>query len=290
MKIRTYQAETLAELLSKIRDMYGPNTALLSVRRVPCRNTLGYMLEGSVAIDGPAPSAEKAPNSAAIAEQLLVEPNPVRVPAKRSHLPNLGLSGLIALVGPMGAGKTTTAAKIAGRLARESNDPVGLISTDTERPGGSALLTSYAAELGLMATTASSASDLQNRIARWNCRGPLVIDTRGCGPRDSLAIERLENLLKNAGNGLQRYLVLSATEHPSVARESLINYGAKELSGVILTRVDQAAGIGHAVEEIRKCEVELTLLGTGERVPEDLMRPTESSLQALQPRKPAFAS
>jgi flagellar biosynthesis GTPase FlhF len=289
MKIRTFNGANLAELMSKIRDMYGSNTALLSVHKVPSNNSQGYMLEGTIAVNGPELKGG-SPQDPVEPAELPIEAPPMRMAAASARGSNLGLSGLIALVGPMGAGKTTTAAKIAGQLARQSSDPVGLISTDTERPGGSALLSAYAAELGLMATTASSASDLQNRITRWNYRGPLVIDTRGCGPRDSLAIERLENLLKNAGPGLQRYLVLSATEHPSVARESLSAYAAKELSGVILTRVDQAAGIGHAVEEIRKCDVELSLLGTGERVPEDLMRPSESSLLALQPRRPAFAN
>jgi len=289
MKIRTFTGANLAELMSKIRDMYGSNTALLSVHKVPAGNSQGYMLEGMIAVEGPVLKGT-SPEDPSDSTELPAEAAATSMAVRSTNGSNLGLSGLIALVGPMGAGKTTTAAKIAGQLARENTDPVGLISTDTERPGGSALLTAYAAELGLMATTASSASDLQNRIARWNYRGPLVIDTRGCGPRDSLAIERLENLLKNAGPGLQRYLVLSATEHPSVARESLSAYAVKEFSGVILTRVDQAAGIGHAVEEIRKCDVQLALLGTGERVPEDLMRPSVSSLLALQPRRPAFAN
>ena len=51
----------------------------------------------------------------------------------------------VALVGPMGAGKTTTVRKkLPGRLAQMRNQPVGVISTDTERPGGSALLAAYA--------------------------------------------------------------------------------------------------------------------------------------------------
>lgn len=144
----------------------------------------------------------------------------------------------------------------------------------------------YATSLGLQATTCSSASDLHNRLLRWNCRGPLVIDTRGCGPRDTLAIERLGGLLDSMKQRIERYLVLSATEHPSVARECLTNFEDTKYSGVILTRVDQAAGVGHCLEEINERNAKLVYLGTGEGVPNDLMLPTANALEALKPSKP----
>jgi len=189
-------------------------------------------------------------------------------------------------VGPMGSGKTTAAAKIAARLARLTHKSAGLISTDTERPGGSALLMAYASELSMHGTEAPSASELRDRIARWNCRGPLVIDTHGCGPRDCWAIERLGETLDAAGVGETRYLVLSATEHPAIARECLKAYATIGIQGVVLTRVDQAAGIGHCLEEIRKRNVAVKYITTGERVPEDLMEPTPENLRALEMSRP----
>jgi flagellar biosynthesis protein FlhF len=182
----------------------------------------------------------------------------------------------------MGAGKTTTAAKIAGALVHSRSVPVGLISTDVERPGGSALLTAFAQELQISITSAGTASDLQNRLSRWNCRGPLVIDTRGHSPRDSFGIESLGNLLDTVQMKKHTYLVMSATEHPAVARECLNAFGQFRLTGVILTRVDQAAGIGHCLEEVRKTRLPVAFIGTGERVPQDLHIPRPESLAALE--------
>ncbi len=301
MQIKTCQAENLKALMDKMRKLYGPQAVLLSVRRLADddRRTSAYnVIEGTVATETPAVAPEQptvASKPQIQAPPLAARPHPApresaaqNVPSDFSHTApsapceSLATLQAVALVGPMGAGKTTTAAKIAGRLAQMRNQPVGVISTDTDRPGGSALLAAYAQELQLSMTTATAASDLQNRLSRWNCRGPLVIDTRGYSPRDGIAIERLGELLSTNTMKMQRYLVLSATEHPAVARECLDAYAAIGLHGVVLTRVDQAAGIGHCLAEVRKSNVPIAFIGTGERVPMDLREPSSTSLLALE--------
>lgn len=277
MRIQTCQAANLPELMERVRERFGPGAVLLSVRRVAPsaaeHRGLPFVVEGNVGF-----SAEAARPAAA-----------QQCPSIRTAKNAESIAGTIALVGPMGAGKTTTAAKIAGRLAISTQKTVGVISTDAERPGGSALLMAYAAQLGLHGTEAPTASDLQDRITRWNCRGPLVIDTRGCGPRDSWGIERLGALLE-VGRVEERYLVLSATEHPAIARECLKAYATIGIKGVVLTRVDQAAGIGHCLEEVRARNVDVKFIGTGERVPEDLTEPSAENLRALEMTKPLTAA
>jgi flagellar biosynthesis GTPase FlhF len=313
MLIKTCQAENLSELVNKVRSTYGSQAVLLSVRRIEpteASNT-GSLVEGTIACNVqnlPACTAAEhaaevkisAPKIRTAKEFLAPQYDPIPSYYRESTTPAAQRPGLttttyvantkrhifkgraVALVGPMGAGKTTTTAKIAGRLQKTQSQPVGVVSTDTDRPGGSALLAAYAGELRLFSTTSSSASDLRNRISRWNNRGPIVIDTRGYSSRDSLAIERLGEMLDGTGIEIEKYLVLSATEHPAIAKESLISYGAMGIKGVILTRIDQAAGIGQCLEEVRKCNMEIAFLGTGERVPEDLREPSTTNLLTLE--------
>jgi flagellar biosynthesis GTPase FlhF len=369
MVIQTCQAANLAELMAKIQKEYGPDAALISVRRIdlPIRpGSPAFQIEGTIGVNRKAEPiavtvARQQPVAVPIPVPKPAQPyqSPIQAPAAtaRQDSPKLPAqvkpAGLevrrelplrpmlpreiitreiptratkaeefvkreenaesnfirraitaataprsadkeaartsgkfgthaVALVGPLGAGKTTTTAKIAGRLKSQRKEPVGVVSTDMERPGGATLLLAYAQDLQLQATTASSASELRNRMERWGRRGPLVIDTRGCGPRDSLAIERMNEMFNATGFEIERYLVLSATEHPVVARQCLRNFDELELNGVILTRVDQAAGIGHCLEEVRKSGLPILFAGTGEAVPQDLVEPTATTFRALE--------
>ena len=54
---------------------------------------------------------------------------------KEINIKDKNLSGRVALIGPTGVGKTTTIAKLAGRLALIEKKKVGLITIDTYRIG-----------------------------------------------------------------------------------------------------------------------------------------------------------
>ena len=69
----------------------------------------------------------------------------------------LEAGGVIALVGPTGAGKTTTIAKLAARFASEHGARnVALVTTDTARIGGREQLYSYGRQLGIAVHEADS--------------------------------------------------------------------------------------------------------------------------------------
>src|ERR1041384_5365003 len=146
MMIQTCQAPTLAELTQKIRAEHGPQAVLLSVRKIS-----PALIEGTFALGTSSVAAALTSTRPNVGGHVSVI-TPVVTPAE----PPTPKQRCIVMVGPMGAGKTTTAAKIAGQLFKRQNLPVGMISTDTERPGGAALLTAYAEHLSLHATAATS--------------------------------------------------------------------------------------------------------------------------------------
>ncbi len=93
--------------------------------------------------------------------------------------------GVIALVGPTGAGKTTTIAKLASRFA-EKHAPrdVALVTTDTTRIGAREQLYGYGRQLGIAVHEANSGTDLDQLLERLKDYKLVLIDTAGLGPRD----------------------------------------------------------------------------------------------------------
>lgn len=93
--------------------------------------------------------------------------------------------GVIALVGPTGAGKTTTIAKLAQRFAAQHTPrDVALVTTDTQRVGGREQLHSYGRQLGVAVHEADSAESLLDLFERLRDYKLVLIDTAGMGQRD----------------------------------------------------------------------------------------------------------
>ncbi|MGB0213017.1 flagellar biosynthesis protein FlhF, partial [Algiphilus sp.] len=91
----------------------------------------------------------------------------------------------IALVGPTGAGKTTTLAKLAARaVSAHGAREVSLISMDGHRAGADAQIAVYARLLGVSLRVVRDADELRAALdACADCRH-VLIDTAGAGPAD----------------------------------------------------------------------------------------------------------
>ncbi len=100
---------------------------------------------------------------------------------------------MIALVGPTGAGKTTTIAKLASRFA-EKHAPrdVALVTTDTARIGAREQLYGYGRQLGIAVHEANSGTDLDQLLERLKDYKLVLIDTAGLGPRDRALAAQLQ--------------------------------------------------------------------------------------------------
>ena len=114
------------------------------------------------------------------------------------HLPVVsdlgsGVSGgIMAVVGPTGAGKTTTIAKLAARWCiQHGSQDLALVSTDGYRIGARDQLTTYARVLGAPIHSANSGMELARVLERLKSKKLILIDTAGMGPRDVRLSEQL---------------------------------------------------------------------------------------------------
>ncbi len=179
--------------------------------------------------------------------------------------------GVIALVGPTGVGKTTTAAKLAAQFAeRHGRNQVALVTTDNVRVGGKDQLISLGGTLGIPVQVASDAQELRRTLDSFAGRKLVIIDTAGVNPRSQDLLAEYEKTV-GENNDVLPFLVLSATAQESVISETIRAYSALKLMGAIITKTDENVSIGAAISGAIRFRLPVAFLGIGQSIPEDLI-------------------
>ncbi|MCC4614043.1 flagellar biosynthesis protein FlhF [Xanthomonas campestris pv. esculenti] len=185
--------------------------------------------------------------------------------------------GVIALVGPTGAGKTTTIAKLAQRFAAQhAPRDVALVTTDTLRVGGREQLHSYGRQLGIAVHEADSAESLLELLDRLRDYKLVLIDTAGMGQRDRALAAQLNWL--RAAQQVTSLLVLPANSHFADLDEVVRRFAHAKPQGVVLTKLDETGRFGSALSVVVDHQMPITWVTDGQRVPDDLHRANAASL------------
>lgn len=185
--------------------------------------------------------------------------------------------GVIALVGPTGAGKTTTIAKLASRFAeKHAARDVALVTTDTTRIGAREQLYGYGRQLGIAVHEANSGTDLDQLLERLKDYKLVLIDTAGLGPRDRALAAQLQWL--RAARQVRTLLVLPANTSFGDMDEMVRRFGAANLQGLVLSKLDETGRFGNALSVAVDHALPITWVTDGQDVPEDLHRASAANL------------
>lgn len=175
-----------------------------------------------------------------------------------------------AFVGPTGSGKTTTIAKIAARRVRDGLPPPALIVCDTQRIGAADELGAYARLLGAPLHVALDADELRAALAQCADADKILIDTGGlCA--DAVACAELQALLAGAGEALGVTAVVSAAASLRSLQRVWPQLAQLGAARCVVTRFDEGDEPGVACTWLAETGLPLALLGTGRRVPDDLL-------------------
>jgi len=178
--------------------------------------------------------------------------------------------GIMAVVGPTGAGKTTTIAKLAARWCMQhGSDDLALVSTDGYRVGAREQLTTYARILGAPMYAANSGMELARVLERLKSKKLILIDTAGMGPRDVRLAEQLAALQLGAARA-RVVLALPAQGEGHALEEIVQAFARVTPSACILTKVDEAASLGAVISTVLRHKLKIAYICDGQRVPEDL--------------------
>ena len=116
---------------------------------------------------------------------------------------------------------------------------------------------------------------LKDLLALLGNKRMVIIDTAGLGQRD----QRIQDMLDVLNlPSIKKVLVLNAGSHGDTLDDVLTAFKASTLHGVVLSKVDEAAKLGPAIDAVIRHQVVLRGVANGQRVPEDWQEPDANAL------------
>ena len=180
-----------------------------------------------------------------------------------------GTRRVIALVGPTGVGKTTTIAKLAANFKLVHGYRPGLVTVDTYRIAAVEQLRTYAEIIDIPLAVANSPGEMRQAIDELGDVDIVLIDTAGRSPRDEVKIRELADFLAEARPD-EVHLVLSAVAGEKSLREAVERFAAVHADRLILTKLDEADGLGGILAVLGQADRPVSYLTTGQAVPDDI--------------------
>lgn len=186
----------------------------------------------------------------------------------------------VALVGPAGAGKTTTLAKLAAHFKLRMNKRVAILSLDMHRLGGDEQMKRYADIIGVEFKAAQTVAGVKDVLREFGDVDLLLVDTHGVSGRDRGHYVRLAAVLR-AARPDEIHLVLPASMVAGVQARVAKRFGPLGVSRVVLTHLDETVGLGVVLNAIEKLEWGLSYVTDGETIPNHLTEACPDRLAEL---------
>jgi signal recognition particle subunit SRP54 len=177
---------------------------------------------------------------------------------------------VILLAGLQGAGKTTTAGKLARHLISTGKKRVLLVSTDIRRPAAVLQLERLATQVGAdffpagIGLNGPQIAKGALEQARKGIYDALIVDTAGRLHIDAELMQEVRDI-DAAVNPHERLFVVDAMAGQDAINAARAFKEALELSGVILTKADGDARGGAALSVREITGKPILFLGTGEK-------------------------
>ncbi|MBS1537097.1 MAG: flagellar biosynthesis protein FlhF [Bacteroidetes bacterium] len=175
----------------------------------------------------------------------------------------------VAFIGTTGGGKTTTITKLAAicKLLYKAN--ILIVSADTYKVGGAEQLQTFASIAGIAFHTAYSSQELRQIIKQESKRDFIFIDTVGRSQQRRQHLLEIGAYLEAAAPEIT-YLVQSAATGEQTFLQTLERFGVLEPDALILTKLDESAGLGGILTALRRHKLPLAYYTTGQKIPDDI--------------------
>lgn len=264
MQLRAFRGRDLATVFSEARHSLGDDALILHSRSI--RDGKRSIIE-VLAVDAPAVSRFR---------RLLKTEEPV-VP--RRVLGNRTGPFVVALVGPTGAGKTTTAAKLAVHTDAFGKYRVGFLALDTYRAGALDQLQAYADAAELPVEIVYDSREVDAAKKRLSNCDVIIVDTPGRGPGEHRA--EWQNIL-TALHPNETHLVVPATLRADIAHEVGAQYARFGTTHALLTKMDEVPNDAMIAQLVGRVALPMRWVTDGQDIPSNLSSAAPQLLNTLE--------
>lgn len=176
----------------------------------------------------------------------------------------------VALVGPTGAGKTSTLIKLTVAELQRRARSIGWIGMDQRSLAGADPLAAYAAILGVPYQRADDRKSLKTALDALSDCALVLVDMPGVNPRDGGAVKELANPLQGL-TALRRALVFSAATHDKDLTDWTARLAPLESQSLIFTKLDECGYFGALVNAALAAALPVSYLSLGQNLTGDLV-------------------
>lgn len=248
MRLKVYQAPNIGAAMTLVRDELGPDALILASRQIDGGFEITAAHEQAQQASAPQPQNHDA--------ALRWHGVPATLASRMSDgdlmaslaqmftfaaLPCRPAAQPLLIVGPPGAGKTTTTARLATQLKLADQAP-HVISADGRRAGAAEQLAAFTRLLSLTLVVADTPQQLTRAVARRPEDAPTLIDMPGLNPADPADREYLETCREATAGAIA--LVLPAGLDPAEAADLALAFQELGATHLIATRLDLTRRLG----------------------------------------------
>ena len=181
---------------------------------------------------------------------------------------------VMMLVGPTGAGKTTTIAKLAARYVYLMDRPykVALLNLDSYKVGAIEQLAHYAEIMQVEQVAIESINGFKEALESLDAYDIILVDTAGMSPYDTKKfIRTVEYVNSVITRDFEVTLVLPATVKYEDMEDIYKNFSFLNLDSLIISKFDETRHLGTLMNFMLRYTIPMSYFSIGQEVPDDLL-------------------